>query len=291
MALPDNGRSADAHAEGLIAAVDDLVAIDLTVAGHQRGLWLSGAAAPESGSKPPSGLPADGFVSPWGFLFYPAISVTDGQQAFRVSVQDPSSRRRRNTKSVHRGRVGGPPRIVEVDKVIPTDENMTIVIDGDQVEVFVSPTTWRQVSEGILFAVAQYFRYTRTEQAFVELQHQARHDYGHATSAGVASLHQRWRLAGQATAVRHAVSDWVYFEGPGSDPWNSCSTEVSAELASALAADLDIDGRAQRIDEVVEDVENTYEVISDKLFHYRLFMWGIILEAVIIALLIGLIFR
>jgi len=287
MVLPETDQAAMAPGTDASRAIghDDLVAIDLTGEGHEG--W---SAAEAEAGRAALGLPSQGFASPWGYWFCPAGAIAAVPEAFRVSVRDPSDLPGTTNRRIRSG-VSGPPRVLEVDDVAPSGETIVIVVDGPSVEVFVSPAAWRQASEAILFAVAQHARFAAAEQRFMELQKRARRDYRHATSASIASLRQRQRLTRQATAVRHAVSDWVYFEGPGSDPWNNCSTETSAELATTLASELDVEGRAERLDEVVEDVENTYEVISDKLFHYRLFMWGLALEVIIILLLIALIFR
>lgn len=240
------------------------------------------------GCQVPAELPVGGFASPLGYWFHPSVASDGKLDALRVCVHDsseyPSAATSRPKKRQERGELL--PQTVSI--VAPDGDELTLVVRPDGADVCASTRAWETLAEPVLLVVAEYARYASIERAFITLQNEARQDLHHAATAGLSTLRERGRLVERAHEVRTLISDWSYFAGPGSDPRRQCSSEESLEAYSMLSTDLEFDEWALSIDDVVEDVENTYEAVSDKLFHYGLFIWGMAVEAVIIALIVGL---
>jgi hypothetical protein len=166
-----------------------------------------------------------------------------------------------------------------------------MVVGAAGAEVFADDAAWAALAEPVLLCVAQYARYCAIERRFLGLQAQARRDHHHAVALDLRSLRAWKRLINTSLEVRGWVSDWTYFSGPTADPRRDCTSEQALEACEMLTEELDIDTWAQGIDELVLDVENTYETVSDKLFHYRLFLWGLSVEVVVVGLIVGLLLR
>jgi hypothetical protein len=270
----------------------ELTAIDLLPEPRWREFWFS-EETPGPGGEVRDELPAEGFASPWGYWFCPSGSLDGADGAFEVSVHEPSEFEPLR-------------RVVEQGSPIRAGDRMAqevslngrgnraslrILMKPDRAYVFADTKTWENLREPALLVVAQYARYSSIEQAFVNLQGKARRDYRHGVTAELGSIRQHRRLVEDAQHVRSSVSDWAYFAGPCSDPARICSSVASYEAYCSLVEGFDLGEWSESIDAIVEDVEQSYEALSDKLFHYRLFVWGMAAEAVIIALIIALIVR
>jgi hypothetical protein len=168
------------------------------------------------------------------------------------------------------------------------DSEVTVIVGATGADIFASEAEWATLSEPVLLVVAQFVRYCLVERRFEALQRQARRDHSHAVRSNLRSLRERKRLECMAHEVRSAVSDWVYWSGPSADPARSCSSESAREVYEQLADELGIEVWSKGISDLVVDVEQTYESLSDKLFHYRQFMLGMVVEFVIIGLIAGL---
>jgi len=268
----------------------ELAALDITTEPRWRSVWWSAADSEGLETVPPD-LPAGGFASPWGYWFGPPGGADGASTAFGVTVHDPSefsaAAPLRRSGPRHTGRV---PRTITLSTRGHEADGVRLVIGDTAALVFARSPLWEGLAEPVLLAVAQHHRYSAMERTFVALQNEARRDLLHTATAGFQTVRQGRRLVETARTVCELVSDWTYFAGSCADPFRTCSSEESVEVYTQLAEELDFDGWAERIDDMAEDVEGTYELISDKLFHYRLFLWGMGVEAVVIGLIAGLLF-
>ncbi len=76
-----------------------------------------------------------------------------------------------------------------------------------------------------------------------------------------------------------------------SDPARYCSSETAIDVYYDLSQGLALEGWARRLDNSIEVVAKTWEMIIEQLLHYKLYVWGLILELVIISLLSGTFLR
>jgi hypothetical protein len=267
----------------------ELVAVDLA----ENPLW-----APEQMDKSgpteldlrPAGFDSDDFVSPMGFSFSRANAREDGSEALRVSVQRHSDQSAVD-RAVTRLRESGPVRTAYLACSEPRDAELTLVVGATGAEIFADDPAWAALAQPVLLCVAEYARYCAVERRFLKLQLQARRDHHHAVAAGPRTIRAQRRLTQTSLDVRDRVSDWTYFSGPAADPRRSCTSEEQLKACVTLAEELDIETWAKGIDELVEEVAQTYETLSDKLFHYRLFLLGAVLELVIVGLFFALLLR
>ncbi len=233
-------------------------------------------------------LAGDGFVSPLGFAFRPPTSSEQPLDDIHIAVHE-HAEPAAVAEAERRRRAGvGMVRTVSMTGSKGRHGGLTLVVGIDGADVFANEATWKALGEAVLLVVAQYARYARVEHQFLTLQNQAFADHRHATRAGLATLRDRTRLIDESCLVRDQVGDWIAFGGPSADPRRSCSSELGIEAYGELSEELGLDEWAKGIDDIVVDVEQTYEAISDKLLHYRLFMWGVVMEIVIIVLIVGL---
>jgi hypothetical protein len=230
----------------------------------------------------------DGFVSPLGFRFRAADPSATPAEGLRVTLRDESDTAAIALAEKRRRMTSAFVRRVSVPALNPKHGELTLVIGTDGADLFASEVTWDTVTEPVLLLIAQYARFGALERQFLSLQEQSRRDHRHATTAGLRTLREHKRLVRAACDVRDLVTDWVFVTSPVGDPSRSCSSEDSLEIYSALAEELDIEVWGTDLDEIVIDVEQTYETVSEKLFHYRLFAWSMATEVVIVGLIAGL---
>jgi len=189
------------------------------------------------------------------------------------------------------GQRGRLPQTVTVEVPGRPDEEVTLIVGTEGAWVFATAAGWEATAEAVLLVVAQYARFAAIEEALLDAQAMARRNLRHGVTAAVPTLRKREKLVGAATASWNLLSDWAYFWGPCSDPLRHCSSQESVEVHSQLSSELELEEWAERIESVAEDVGEVYDAITDKLFHYGLFIWGMVVEAIIIALIVALIFR
>lgn len=267
----------------------ELVGVDLTGDPRWSEERLASCVSTEPDGRS-AGLPSDGFVSPIGFLFTVAKAPDEDRALLRVSVQNYSDQSAID-RAVARLRKSGHVSIVNLRCLEPADCELTLVVGAMGAEVFADDAAWAALAEPVLLYVAQYARYCAIEREFLKLQAEARRDHHHAVDAGLRSLRAQRRLTQTSLDVRDRVSDWTYFSGPAADPRRACSSEEALGACAILAEKLEIEPWTEGVGALVEDVEQTYETLSDKLFQYRLFLWAACLEIVIAGLIIGLFFR
>jgi hypothetical protein len=267
----------------------ELVAVDLA----DDPLWWdkqSPNSAPIEFDERPLWLQSDGFTSSVGFLFTRAEPREEDSGRLRVSVQQHSEEPAIEAAAA-RLRMSGPVRTVYLSGPEPSDSELALVLGARAAEIFADEAAWAALARPVLLYVALYARYFTVEREFLQLQLQARRDHHHAVGAGPRSLRAQRRLTRTSLYVRDRVSDWTYFSGPAADPDRSCTSEEELKACATLAQELDVDTWGKGIDELVLDVEQTYETLSDKLFHYRLFLWGASLELVVVGLIVELLLR
>jgi hypothetical protein len=230
----------------------------------------------------------DGFVSPLGFRFRAADPSAAPAEGLRVTLRDESDTAAIALAEKRRRMTSAFVRRVSVSALNPKHGELTLVIGTDGADLFASEVTWDTVTEPVLLLIAQYARFGAHEQQFLSLQEQSRRDHRYATTVGLRTLREHKRLVRTACDVRDLVTDWVFVRSPVGDPARSCSSEDALEIYSALAEELDIEVWGTDLDDIVMDVEQTYETVSEKLFHYRLFAWSMATEVVIVGLIAGL---
>jgi hypothetical protein len=181
---------------------------------------------------------------------------------------------------------------VVLDAPKKQDGPLVLAVGPAGAEVFTSPAAWEALSEPVLLVVAQYFRFRAVEQALVRVEEEARRDHPHAVSAGLRTWRHQRRLVANTCEILDLASDWMHFSGLYTDPARYCTSDRAAEEYATLADALDFEGWCERIDDKLETVQATYEAIADKLFHYKLFAWGMALEAAIVVLIsLGLLYH
>jgi hypothetical protein len=267
-----------------------LRALDLTGEPQLRHVWQPDGRTGALGGAT-FDLPPDGFASPMGYWFHHTERSADVGGA-RLIVRDraelkaaPNGQRRQ-----HRG--ARPSQTVSLEAPNRVDGRLQLTIGPRVAEVYTSASAWAALAEPVLLVVAQYFRFCAIEQAAAHLSAETRQDQIHVATAGFGTWRQRRRLIDNACAIHGLVSDWIHFAGLYTDPAQYCSSDVSLESYTTLTDELAFEGWSERLDDIVEDLEAATEAITDKLFHYRLFAWGVGLEALIIALIaIGILAR
>jgi hypothetical protein len=264
---------------------------DLTKQAGYRELWSDDCAPPNERNQT-VGLPAGGAASPMGYWIYPADS--DAPVPPQMLVVRVHARSEPGLAATKLHRAGSPPRLAgTVSLRIPAmkDGEITLVVGIEEAQVFASQAAWEAASEAILLAIAQYWRFCQMEQEFQHLGKLARAARNDAVMPNLGTWWHHRQIVACDREVRNLVEDWVHFEGLLSDPARYCSSEAAIETYCGLSQGLGLEGWAQRLDDSIEVVAESWEMITEKLLHYKLFVWGLILELVIIGLLAGMLLK
>ncbi len=183
-----------------------------------------------------------------------------------------------------------PARTVSLRARAVKDGEISLIVGTDEAHVFATSMAWEAMSEAILLAVTQFWRFHSVERELERLGALARNARRHAVMPSLATWRQGRQLAAWDRQVRDLVYDWVQFAGPLYDPSRYCSSEVVLEEYLSLSETLGLEGWAERLDDLVDVVAESWETITEKLLHYKLFVWGLILELIVIGLIAGLYF-
>ena len=265
-------------------------AMDLTTQPGYRDLWFPGGAT-SSEQTSPAGLPGSGVASPMGYWLYTRDGVKEiprGLLVVRVHTRsDPLIATATPGRARHTTR---PARTVSLRARAIKDSEILLIVGTEEAHVFATRIAWDAMSEAILLAVTQYWRFHCVELELERLGALARDAGRHAVMPNLATWRQGRQLAAWDRQVRDLVYDWVHFAGPLSDPSQYCSSEIVLEEYHDLSEGLGLEGWAERLDDLVEVVAESWEMITEKLLHYKLFVWGLILELIVIGLIAGLYF-
>ena len=180
-----------------------------------------------------------------------------------------------------------PEQTVRLKSPHVSDGELILRIGPAGARIVTSEAAWKTLSEPVLLAIGLYWRFQAIEETLDRLTESARGDLGHATMPGLATLKEQDRLNDLARSIRALVVDLPHFQGPLTDAFPYCSTELSAQTFEALAEKLHFEEWSERIDERAEAVEDTYEVIGEKLLEFKNFMWEAILEVLIVVILLA----
>ncbi len=284
LATPTPTRGTLGPAE--LPALTLIRAIDIAPDPRYRPLWNSGAAGPTT-TLAPSDLPRPGFASPLGFWFTEADEKALGPsdrntirvEAYNAPPPEP--------RPLPLGASRRPEQTVRLKPPSVGDGELILKIGPSGVRIVTSEAAWKALSEPVLLAIGLYWRFQAIDETLDRLTEAARGDLGHATMPGLASLKDHDRLNALARSVRDLMVDLPHFEGPLTDAFPYCSTELSAQTFEALAEKLHFEDWCERLDERAEAVEDTYEVIGEKLLEFKNFAWEAILEILIVLILLG----
>ncbi len=259
--------------------------VDLTRSPEHRALWKPGRGPRPS---PDHKLPEPGFALPMGFWLTEAVGpASDEPHPFTIRFEPfgtPASPAVPRT-----GTSSGPQRPEQTVRLKPPqvgDGDLVLKISSDGVRITTSDAVWKALSEPVLLAVGQYWRFLTVEAEIDRLTEEAFGDLDHATLPRLSTLKQRNRLIANAKAVRALVLDLPHFEGPLTDPFPYCSTELAAQTYLALAEKLRLEEWCELIDERAEAIEDTYESVSEKLLEFKNFSWEAVLEILIVVILL-----
>jgi hypothetical protein len=273
------------------SATDVLWAIDLTEDPRYRQLWLQLAAMPAEQAAA-LGLPAGGTASPMGYWFYPADgagAAPPGILVVRVYICP--------GEEVHADPhlVAAPLKRFVVTRSwrAPKGEGnqLTLLMGMAEAHVFATRMAWDAMSEAILLALGQYWRFHRVELELQRLGALARDARRHAVMPTLKTWQRQRQSADCDREIRDLVDDWAHFEGALCDPARYCSSQPVVEDYTRLAEQLGLQGWAERLDDRIEIVEAHWEMATERFLHYKLFIWGLAVEFVIIVLLIAMYFR
>jgi hypothetical protein len=259
-------------------ALVTLAAVDLADSPKYRGLWFPGV---DHEGSPPEGLPPDGFPSPMGYWLHPVDGGAEARGAFPLTVRDKPG------GQPLAGVAGGPARASRVVTLGSPDSavgTLTLTIGGSSpTEVVASPAAWAKYSEAVLLVVAQYARLQAIDDALVDV-------YAMYRSQDFA-LPGLWRWLSQRPVLAEAdtfcqlVYDWNHFTGLYVDPAHYSRMSRSISAYWHLADGLGIPQWCKRLEATIEDIEEGYDNLLDKLFHYRLFALGMVVEFVIVVMI------
>ncbi len=98
------------------------------------------------------------------------------------------------------------------------------------------------MSEAILLAVTQYWRFYWIEHELERLGALARDARRHAVMPTLATWRRERQFAAWDRQVRDLVDDWVHFEGLLFDPSRYCSSQVVIEEYRDLSEKLGLGG-------------------------------------------------
>jgi hypothetical protein len=272
---------------GLIP-MQSIQAIDLTGQPEHRTLWRSRASASLT-ARSVAGLPEGGKASPMGYwLAGTAEPAAVGPDDLRIVFRTAADGQPTSTDTAGLAKPGGRPvQTVRVKAVNTGDGDLFLTVGPAGAQVVASDAAWQTLSEPVLLAVCQYWRFCAVDVEIDRLTELAYADIGPATMPSPAALRDRQRLAANAQAVRALLVELPHFEGPLTDSLSFVSSERSAQVYENLVEKLRLEEWCEAIDERAEAIEDTYEAVTEKLFEYRNFAWEALLETVIIVILLG----
>jgi hypothetical protein len=285
----------DAPARGLLEigdlpALKEIRAIDLTSRLGDRALWKSSLRGEPA--TPAPDLPRPGFALPMGFwLSETGEAAASGPVPSRYTIRFGSDSAADAPAADARaaGAVRGrrPEQTVRLKPPHVGEGELVLKIGPAGVRIITTGAVWKALSGPVLLAVGVYWRFLAIEDELHRLTERAKADLDHATMPGASSWKVQRRLVADARAVRDLLLDLPHFEGPITDPFPYCSTELSAQTFNALAEKLHFEPWCELIDERAEAVEDTYEAVTEKLLEFRHFVYEAILELLIVVILLG----
>lgn len=263
-------------------AIATYYARDIALRPEYHELWMSESGIQSDGISN-AGLPAGGFASPMGFWFYPATTPEAPGDTYQIVVRE-RAERTSALNALPRRTVRGR-RLTRTVTYKGKEGEITLVVGQDSAQVFTSRPAWEQLSEAVFLMVAQYWQYCVIEARLSHLAKLARQDRSHAIMPRMKTWINQKTLLANDRAVQDLLQDWSYFAGMLSDPAHYSTSESTIEAYLDFAEHLDMEGWSERIDDRFEVVEGTYEMVTEKLFHYKMAIWSLVLEIVIIAII------
>lgn len=260
------------------------MAIDISSDPIHRDLWSTGNPQALS-EKKESSLPPNGFASPMGFWLSPQTAGLP-KDAYSLTYH--------GTGTVGTMEKGDAPRTgarclnknVTIKGSVLKEGELTLIVGPKNAAVYGPKAAWDAALEAVMLAVCQYWRFVLIEQTLDQIGAYARKDVRHMTMSGIASWMAAGHLISMDQKLRRLALDLPHFEGLLIDPFRFCSSERSVELYNHIAEKLEIEPWCDYIDAKIETIEGHYDTATDKLFHYRLFFWGIVIEVIITFILI-----
>jgi hypothetical protein len=269
-----------------------LRAVDLWPDPAYRPLWKGDRPFDDEGA-PPAGLPADGSASRMGYWLSPhpgstpqapgALTVT-----FTAHGEGAGPLPDALARSPHgRHACARPVQTVRVKSPSAGEGDVILAIGPGGARVTTTPAAWKTLSEPVMLAACQYWRFAALDAEIARLTELAHGDLDHSNMPGVGTLKAHRRVVRAARDARALMLDLPHFEGPLTDPFPYCSSERSAQVFENLAEKLRLEEWCELIDERAEAVEDAYEALTEKLFEYKNFAWEAVLETLIIVILLA----
>ncbi|MDB5349777.1 MAG: hypothetical protein JWN86_1024 [Planctomycetota bacterium] len=273
-------------AEGRDLFPSAIQARDMTASPEMRPVWRRRRSAQAEAMLNPARAP--GWPSPMGFWLEDLAdrSSTIPAGSHQIQILPPGT----ETTAGHE--IAGTPRTGRIGRPVQTvrmkgmDGELVLTIGDQTAQVVASPATWNVLSEPVLLAICQYWRFQALDTEIDRLTVEAEGDLNHAAMAVPASLWDRKRLLAHARSVRALLLDLPHFEGPITDPLPYLSTERAVASYRLLVEKLHLDEWCEAIDDRAEAVEDAYASVTEKLNEFRNFAVGSTLEIAIIAILV-----
>jgi hypothetical protein len=265
-------------------ALVTLAAVDLAGSPEYRSLWFPAVDYEASLAE---SLPPGGFPSSMGYWLHPLDSGTGAPGAFILTVRDKPGE---ESPTVDAGVPARARHVLTLRLPDPAAEPLTLAIGGSSsAEVIASPEAWAEYGEAVLLVVAQYSRLRAIDNALVEMYAMFRAQEAQSAMPNLGRwLRQRQIIAG-ADAFGELVYDWSHFAGLYIDPAHYARSSRSIPAYRILADGLGMPGWRERLAETIEEIDSGYDGLLDKLFHYRMFALGMVVEFCIVVL-VGAIF-
>jgi hypothetical protein len=163
---------------------------------------------------------------------------------------------------------------------------MLLTIGPSFAHVAATESAWALLSEPIILAVCQVWRFQAIDGELDGLTRSALENLDYANAPGLASLRKSSRLMGLGLKTRAAIVDVTYFQKPLTDPFAFFDSRLSVRTYHRLAERLGLEGWSDSIDHRAEVVEATFEAITEKLYHLKSHAHDVVLEVIIVVILL-----
>ena len=167
-----------------------------------------------------------------------------------------------------------------------SDGELTLTVWETGALVVASPATWLALSEPILLAICQCWRFHAFDATVDRMITEARGDLDHASMVVFSSFRQRSRLLANSKRIRELFLDLSHFAGPLTDPYAFLAGDKHVETYRSLVGKLHLEEWSESIDERAEGIDDTYASVTEKLNEFRNFLGGSSLEILIIVILV-----
>ena len=282
-----NGSSRSLDGDAVSSFTRTIAVHDLTADPASRRLWQPGSGMPSLSEC----VLETGWASPMGYWF---SKLTDNsgtvQSPYTVRVITPGVGLSEEVASLDVPRGVGRRFRTQVARLKGNASglgHLAMTITPNFALVETDELSWQALSEPVLLAIAQVWRFQAIEAQFDRLTDQARCDATYADAPSFRGLWRSRKVAERGHGVRLAILDLPHFQGALTDPRAYCSSPQSARAFDLLARRLQLEPWSDAIDDRATAVESIYEAATDKLYHMKMYLIEIFLEILIILILLA----